>query len=162
MKKIILLLFMFIFLSSNAQTLKGGVSEEYISSGFYGSWGVISKLKNATNLSLFNYESRDIWVLSGYSNILILENLESGAYSQIEIKEKTQDGKTLKFQREKTVNRNDSKIKYIETVKFILNGNNFSGSDDFVVEYYSKDNKFLKKETANYAVEGVRISGTKP
>ena len=100
MKKIFLILTLFSFLSVGAQTLKGGVSQDYIPKGFFGSWGVISKLSNSNNPSLFNYESRDIWTLSGYGDTLVLENLESGARSEIKVKDKSHDGKTLKFERE--------------------------------------------------------------
>ena len=145
--------------NSHAATLKGGVSEEYIPYGFYGSWAVISKLKNATNLNLFNYESRDIWVLSGYSNVLILENLQSGAHSEIIVREKSLDNKTLKFERQKTSNNQEGKVVYKETVKFDLSNNSFFGSDDFIVEFYNKEDKFLKKETAHYSVSGTKLSG---
>ena len=85
MKKILLILLSLFFISAQAQTLHGGVSEDYIPKGFFGSWGVISKLDSSNNPVLFNKESRDIWTLSGYDNILILENLESGAKSEIVI-----------------------------------------------------------------------------
>lgn len=143
-------------------TLKGGVEEEYIPKGFYGSWGVISKLQKSNNPTFFNYQSKDIWILSGHSDILVLQNLESGAISEIRVKEKTTDGKTLKFYREKTVENSDFKIIYKETVQFKLSGNNFSGSDDFVVEKYDKNGLLIEKNEANYRVEGVKISGDKP
>ncbi len=162
MKKIFLILTLFSFLSVGAQTLKGGVSQDYIPKGFFGSWGVISKLSNSNNPSLFNYESRDIWTLSGYGDTLVLENLESGARSEIKVKDKSHDGKTLKFEREKTVNENGKKVVYKETVCFVLYGNNFSGTDDFIVERYDSDNEFVKKDSAKYIISGVRISGTNP
>lgn len=144
-----------------AQPLKGGVSEEYVPKGFYGSWGVISKLKKSTNPTMFNYESRDIWVLSGYGDVLILENLESGAHSEIEIKEKNKDGKTLKFHRQKIVDKGNTKIIYKETVSFVLSGKNFSGSDSFIVEQYQND-ELKSTDSAQYEVEGVKISGDNP
>ena len=162
MKKIFLILVLFFFVSVNAQTLKGGVSEDYIPKGFFGSWGVISKLNSSNNPAVFNYESRDVWMLSGYGNTLVLENLESGARSEIVIKDKTVDGKTLKFQREKTVEESGKKVVYKETVSFVLLGNNFTGTDDFTVERYNTDNVLVKKDSARYAIAGVRISGTNP
>ena len=161
MKKFLLILFSFLISFSYAQTLKGGVSEEFVPKGFYGSWGVISKLKSSTNPTMFNYESRDIWVLSGYGNALILENLESGAHSEIIIKEKNKDGKTLKFQRQKIVDRGNKKTIYKETVTFVLSDKNFSGSDDFIVEQYEK-NELIKTDSAHYEVSGVKISGDSP
>ncbi|MBQ8476303.1 hypothetical protein IJ531_04495 [bacterium] len=159
MRKLFLLLFCFFILSGYCETLKGGVVEEYIPKGFFGSWGVISKLKSATDPLKFNYESKDIWMLSGYSNILILQNLESGAYSEIEIKEKSIEGKTLKFERQKTVNKKEGRQIHKETVEFRLSGKNFSGTDKFIVENYDKNNKFINADSATYSIEGVRISG---
>ena len=161
MKKIFLVLFFFLFFQVNAQTLKGTVSEEYVPKGFYGSWGVISKLVDSTNPTMFNYESRDVWVLSGYDDVLILENLESGAYSEIRIKEKNKDGKTLNFERQKTVEKGNTKIIYKEKVSFILSGKNFSGVDKFIVEQY-KNNDLIKNDSANYETKGVKISGDNP
>lgn len=162
MKKLFLIALSFLFLGAYATTLKAGVQETYIPDGFFGSWGVISKLKNSNNPSLFNRESRDIWVLSGYGNTLILENLKSGAHSQIQIKEKNKDGKTLKFERIKKITENDEKVVYREIVSFVLNGNNFSGTDNYIVEKYDKTNVLKEKNEANYVIEGVKISGTKP
>lgn len=162
MKKIILSLICLLFLSSYAIGLKGGVSEEYIPKGFFGSWAVISKLDSSNNPTIFNYESRDIWTLSGYDNVLILENQQSGARSEIVIKEKSTDGKTLTFKREKTVSPNSAKTIYKETVSFKLMGANFSGIDEFIVERYDSNNKLIKKDIATYHIAGVRISGENP
>ena len=149
-----------LFLNAYSMALKGGVSEDYIPKGFFGSWGVISKLKTTNNPSLFNYESRDIWSLSGYNNILFLENFETGAKSQIEIKDKEKD--TLKFQRKKEAKTQDSKIVYKETVEFRLLGNRFSGIDKFIVEKYDTKNSLIEQNIATYQVEGTKISGDSP
>lgn len=162
MKRFLLIIFSLLFLNVQAFSLKGGVSEEYIPQGFFGSWGVISKLDSTNNPNFFNKGSRDIWTLSGHSNILVLQNLESGARSQIEIKEKTKDGKTLKFEREKIANNGENKIVYREIVSFSLWGNNFSGTDKFIVEKYNNKGALLEKNEAKYIIEGVKISGTKP
>ena len=143
-------------------TLKGGVFEEYIPKGFYGSWGVVSKLQKTNNPKMFNYQSKDIWILSGHSDVLVLQNLESGATSEIRVKEKTTDGKTLKFKREKIKKNDNHKIIYKEIVQFKLLGNKFSGSDDFVVEKYDDKGILFEKNEANYRVEGVKISGDSP
>ena len=111
---------------------------------------------------MFNYESRDIWILSGYGNILVLENIESGARSEITVKEKATDGKTLKFERQNTVKTAENKIIYREIVTFVLNGNNFSGTDDYVVEKYTSQGTLLEKGFARYRVEGVKIAGENP
>jgi len=162
MKKVLLIIFSLLFLNVQAFSLKGGISEEYIPNGFFGSWGVISKLDSSNNPKLFNMESRDIWTLSGHSDVLVLQNLQSGARSEIRVKEKAKDGKTLKFQREKTANTDNGKIVYREIVNFSLWGNNFSGTDKFYVEKYDKSGVLLEKNEAKYVVEGVKISGEKP
>ncbi len=159
MRKIFLILFSFIIISTYAETLKGGVYEEYIPKGFFGSWGVISKMKSSTNPVVFNYESKDIWILSGYGNTLKLQNLESGANSEIIIKEKSIEGKTLKFERQKTVKTKEGRQIQKETVEFSLSGKNFSGTDRFVIENYDKNNNLINTDSATYSVEGVRISG---
>ena len=143
------------------EALKAGIVEEYVPNGFYGSWGVISKLYECNNYKLFNSESRDVWVLSGYNNVLYLQNLDSGAQSQIILKEKSKNN-TLNFQREKVVNKpNNQKVIYKESVKFILNNNTFKGNDDFVVEEW-ENNKLIKKSSAKYKISGTKISGTNP
>ena len=162
MKKLIIVLFSILLMSARAESLKGGVIEEFVPEGFFGSWGVISKLKSASNPSMFNYESRDIWTLSGYGNTLVLENLESGARSDIILKEKSLDGKTLKFHREKIVKENNKKIIYKETVEFVLSGNNFRGSDKYTVDKFDSSGNKIKTDNAEYTVSGVRISGTNP
>ena len=162
MKRLLLILCTFLFLSVQAQPLKGGVSEDYIPSGFFGSWGVISKLSSSNNPSMFNYESRDIWTLSGYGKTLVLQNLETGAHSEIVIKDRTKDGKTLKFNREKSVETKDGKTVYKEIVSFTLLGKHFTGTDKFIVQQYDKENKLIKNSEATYSVEGVRISGEAP
>lgn len=156
MKKIIIILFCFVFLIADAQTLKGGVSEEYIPKGFFGSWGVISKLNFSNNPKMFNCESRDVWTLSGAGSKLTLQNLESGATSEIIVKEKSLDNKTLKFTRIKTVGDAKEKTIYKETVSFVLSGKNFSGTDEFVVEKH-QNGKLIEKNTGIYHVAGVKL-----
>lgn len=163
MKKLILTCFAFCFLllSSNAMILKGSVNEDYIPNGFYGTWGVISKLKSSNNPALFNSESRDVWVLSGHSNVLVLENLQSGARSEITIKQKSNKKDTLKFEREKVVEKNGEKTVYREIVEFLLIKDIFTGNDKFIVEKW-KDGVLFQKSEATYIVSGVKISGTNP
>lgn len=153
MKKLFVILFM-VFLSfcANAQTLKGGVYEEYIPNGFFGSWGVITKLQSTNSPNLFNYQSKDIWTLSGYNNILILDNFKTGATSKIEIKEKSIPD-TLKFDRkikkDKTIRR--------EIVEFKLNGNKFSGTYKYIIEKYNEKNILLERNEAIYSAQGVKL-----
>lgn len=161
LKKLFLIFILLLFSFCTAETLKAGISEEYVPNGFYGSWGVISKLSECNNYKLFNSESKDVWTLSGYSNVLYLQNLESGAQSQIILKEKSKNN-ALNFQREKVVNKpNNQKIIYKEAVKFVLYDNVFKGNDDFVVEEW-QNNKLIKKSSAKYKILGTKISGTNP
>ena len=51
---------------------------------------------------------------------------------------------------------------YKETFEFTLLGNNFTGTDDFIIEHYNEQNKLIKKDEARYSVAGVRISGQGP
>ena len=163
MKKIFLIIVLFSTFCAHGFSLKGGISEEYIPHGFFGSWGVISKLQTSSNPTMFNYESRDIWTLSGFNQTLVLQNIQSGARSEIHIKEKNKDGQTLKFQREKTIQeKNSNKTIYKEIVSFKLTGNNFSGTDKFIVEKRDNNNTLIKKEEALYKVEGIKISGESP
>lgn len=162
MKNFLLILFSLLFFTSQAQTLRGGVSEDYIPKGFFGSWGVISKLDSSNNPMMFNQESRDVWTLSGYDNVLILENLESGAKSEIVIKQKNKDENSLKFERTKTISTEQGKTIYKEIVEFNLYGKHFSGTDDFSVEKYDLKNKLIEKNEAKYIVSGVRLSGKTP
>lgn len=162
MKKFLIVVFIFLTFCANAISLRGGVSEEYIPNGFFGSWGVISKLDNSNNPKFFNMESRDIWTLSGYGDTLILQNLNSGAHSEIKIKEKNKDGKTLKFTRIREVEFEEGKIVYQEIVSFVLSGKNFTGVDNFIVTKYDKNNNVIEKNEAKYNIAGVKISGSLP
>jgi len=155
---IIILFFAFFTPFSFADALKAGVSKEYVPEGFFGSWAVISKIIETNNHGLFNSESKDNWIMSGYSNRLLLQNLGSGARSEIIIKEKSITNKTLKFEREKTVKKSDTKkIVYKETVEFALtNDYNFKGIDNFIVEDW-QNGKLVKRNYAKYKVSGIKI-----
>lgn len=162
MKRFFIVIIFLLFATVSAETIKAGITKEYIPEGFFGSWGVISKLSSSNNPTIFNMESRDVWMLSGYGNVLVLQNLQSGARSEILIKEKTKDGKTLKFEREKTSKDGNKKVVYKEKIEFILMGNMFSGSDIYTVEQYDAKNVQIKKDTATYNISGVKISGSTP
>ena len=69
------------------------------------------------------------------------------------------EGKTLQFERKKSIKTKEGSELHKETVKFILSGNNFSGTDNYTVESYDKNNNFIKGDCATYSIEGVRISG---
>lgn len=158
---IILSIFLINFPVFAQEILKAGIEEYNIPKGFFGSWAVISKLKASNNPTFFNYESRDIWALSAVGNKLILENTQSGAYSEIFVNEKVKDGKTLKFEREKTVNNKDGKIVYKEKVEFVLVKDTFTGTDIYTTEKYNHSHKLIESNYAKYVVSAVKISGYK-
>ena len=104
MKKIFLAIFLVFILQSfaRAEVLRGGATYDEIPKGFFGVWHVTSKMESSNNPSLFNKLSVDIWNLSGYGNVLILENSMTGAKSSIQVTpQKNYDGKSLKFTRVK-------------------------------------------------------------
>ena len=160
--KIFLLIVYFIFniQFSPAETLKGGTTFDAIPKGFFGTWRVISKMQSSNNPTIFNKLSVDIWNLSGALNVLVLENAVTGAKSSIQIEPKNGsfDGKTLKFQRVKE--EKSGKYKYIqrESPEFVLNNNIFKGFDTFIIEKY-EDNKLISKDVVKYVVIGQKISG---
>ena len=90
-----------------------------------------------------------------------MENLQSGARSEITIKQKSNKKDTLKFEREKVVEKNGEKTVYREIVEFLLIKDIFTGNDKFIVEKW-KDGVLFQKSEATYIVSGVKISGTNP
>lgn len=162
MKKIfIILIFFFVSsLPSCCETLKGGTVYDVIPKGFFGTWKVISKMESSNNPSMFNKISVDIWNLSGAGNVLVLENAVTGAKSsiQVESKQGSFDGKTLKFQRVKEETSGGYKYIQRESPEFVLDGNIFKGYDTFIVEKY-KEGKLISKDVVKYVVLGKKVSG---
>lgn len=160
MRKFLLLLFVFFSLNAAfGETLRATVTKDEIPKGFFGTWHVTSKIKETNNRELFNPMSVDIWTLSGFGNTLILENVQSGASSSIQIaKGQNLDGKTLKFERRKEDTRGNIKIVQKESPVFKLNGDIFTGEDTFIIERY-KNNQLFQKDVVKYNVIGQKISG---
>lgn len=158
MKKILILL-LFLMLPCGAQTLHGGATYDEIPKGFFGIWHVTSKMENSNNPKIFNKLSVDIWNLSGYGNVLILENAMTGAKSSIQVQpQKSYDGKTLKFMRIKEQKEGKYKVVQKESPEFVLDGGIFRGFDTFIIEKY-EDNKLISKDIVKYKVIGQKISG---
>ena len=160
MRKIfIALILMFTITCAQAEVLRATVTKDEIPKGFFGTWHVTSKIAETNNRELFNPVSVDIWTLGGYGNTLILENVQSGASSSIQVEsQKNLDGKTLKFQRVKTDTRGNMKIVQRESPEFKLNGNIFTGYDTYIIERYV-NNQLIKKDVVKYKVVGQKISG---
>ncbi len=166
MKKILIVIFLiFLFnvqtskLQTNAEVLRGGASYDEIPKGFFGVWHVTSKMESSNNPPIFNKLSVDIWNLSGYGNVLILENQMTGAKSSIQVEpQKSYDGKSLKFTRVKEEIQGKIKTVQKETPEFVLDKNIFRGFDTYIIEKY-EDNKLISKDVVKYKVIGQKISG---
>ena len=160
MRKIfIALILLFTINCAQAEVLRGTITKDEIPQGFFGTWHVTSKIAETNNRELFNPISVDIWTLGGYGNTLILENVQSGESSSIQVEsQKKLDGKTLKFQRVKTDTRGNMKIVQRESPEFKLNGNIFTGYDTYIIERYV-NNQLIKKDVVKYKVVGQKISG---
>lgn len=160
MKKILLLFLMLFYLNpAFCATLKGNITKDEIPKGFFGTWHVTSKIVETNNPKMFNTLSVDIWTLGGYGNTLILENIQSGASSSIQVAPNSNlDGKTLKFTRVKSDTRGELTVVQKETPVFTLNGNIFEGFDTYIIERYI-NNKLIQKDVVKYKVIGQKISG---
>lgn len=159
MKKL-LIIFILIFSinCTHAEVLRATVVRDEIPKGFFGTWHVTSKLVETNNSELFNPMSVDIWTLGGYGNTLILENVQSGASSSINVEsQKNLDGKTLKFERVKSNMRGNMKIVQRESPVFTLNGRIFQGFDTYIIERYV-NNQLIQKDVVKYKVIGQKIS----
>ncbi len=166
MKKFLLFFLIFFgsLLNANAMSLQGGVSESVINKGFFGTWHVTSKIIESNSSSEFNALSVHIWNLSGYGNVLILENQFSGARSEIKVEKAIDgpnggmDGSLLKFRRTQEKGDGANKIILTETPEITLQGDIFKGFDTFFIEKY-KDGVLYKKEVVKYKIVGQRIIG---
>lgn len=160
MRKFLIALILILTLNcAQAEVLHATITKDEIPKGFFGTWHVTSKISETNNPELFNPISVDIWTLGGYGNTLILENVQSGASSSIQVEsQKNLDGKTLKFQRVKSDTRGNMKIVQRESPEFRLNGNIFTGYDTYIIERYV-NNQLIKKDVVKYKVVGQKISG---
>lgn len=158
-KFLIALILLFTIGCAQAEVLRATVSKDEIPKGFFGTWHVTSKIVETNNPKMFNTLSVDIWTLGGYGNTLILENIQSGASSSIQVAPNSNlDGKTLKFTRVKSDTRGELTVVQKETPVFTLNGNIFEGFDTYIIERYI-NNKLIQKDVVKYKVIGQKISG---
>ena len=161
MKKIFLFLLLFLTVNfCHAEALKASLSYDETIKSFFGTWHVTSKIESATNYSLFNKLSVDIWNLSGYGNVLILENALTGAKSSIQTTTSEDlDGKHLKFTRIKEFKEGNFKYKHTETPEFTLKGDVFKGFDTFTVEKFDNEGHQISVDVVKYKVVGQKIAG---
>ncbi len=159
MRKLFFIFLILLFAGhTNAEVIRGAVSEVKIPKGFYGTWHVTSKMIESNNASMFNPLSVDIWGLSGVGNTLILTNEMTGAVSQITVNQKSIQGMKLKFTRVKHEREGDIEVTHIETPEITLSGDIFKGFDTFIIEK-RKDGNLLNTYVVKYKVVGQKISG---
>lgn len=156
MKKILLLIFIFIFtLKVNATVLEAGVSVEHIPKALFGSWRVNAKLEDTNSPRTFRPQSIDFWNLSRVNDVIKLDNPYSGANAEIAVQ--TVEGNIVVFS--KRLPYDGNKV-LTDTVTLRLNENKFSGINTLKLESFSLiDNHLMKTETATYHITGEKISG---
>ncbi|MCD8024800.1 MAG: hypothetical protein LUE64_04630 [Candidatus Gastranaerophilales bacterium] len=161
MKKFFIILLFLICLPAYSETLRANVSYDELIKGFSGTWHVTSKIDSATNYSIFNKLSVDIWNLSGSGNVLILENALTGAISNIKIDnpDKTLNGRELKFTRVKEYKDGAYIYKHTEMPEFVLNGKVFKGYDTLKIEKFDTEGKLISVDVVKYKVVGQKIAG---
>lgn len=159
MKKIIIIITIFILNSFNIQsvssaTITGGISiSDYIPEGFFGSWHVTAVRERTTNERMFVAYSTEIWNLSKDKDVITLENPVSGASASITIKDVT--GKTFTFQRI-TGDKNET---VTETATLTLSDDSFFGCDSMIVRTY-QNGTLIKTENVKYNLKARKISGS--
>ena len=156
MKKLILIIYAFIFLqTAQAETIKAGISVEHVPKALYGSWRVSAKLDRTNAPRTFKPQSLDFWNLSRLGDIIELNNPMSGANAEISVQ--TVEGNIVVFS--KRLPYDDNKI-LTDTVTIRLNQNTFSGINQLKLEHFSLiDNHLMKTQTATYHIKGEKISG---
>ena len=149
LKKIFVILILFIGLPVLAETLKAGISTvDSIPNSFYGSWRVVAKLDKQSGSAYFKPQAVDFWNLSRTGNVIYLENPFSGANATVKLD--YVDGNLIRFTK---------KGDYDGNIK--LNGDKFTGVNYITLETFSiRDNSLIKKNTAIYLLAGEKISGT--
>lgn len=157
LKKIFVMLILFIGLPVLAETLKAGISTvDSIPNSFYGSWRVVAKLDKQSGSAYFKPQAVDFWNLSRTGNVIYLENPFSGANATVKLD--YVDGNLIRFT--KTWDYDGNK-KLTDTVDLKLNGDKFTGVNYITLETFSiRDNSLIKKDTAIYLLAGEKISGT--
>ena len=157
LKKIFVMLILFIGLPVLAETLKAGISTvDSIPNSFYGSWRVVAKLDKQSGSAYFKPQAVDFWNLSRTGNVIYLENPFSGANATVKLD--YVDGNLIRFTK---TGDYDGNKKLTDTVDLKLNGYKFTGVNYITLETFSiRDNSLIKKDTAIYLLAGEKISGT--
>lgn len=157
LKKIFVILILFIGLPVLAETLKAGISTvDSIPNSFYGSWRVVAKLDKQSGSAYFKPQAVDFWNLSRTGNVIYLENPFSGANATVKLD--YVDGNLIRFTK---TGDYDGNKKLTDTVDLKLNGDMFTGVNYITLETFSiRDNSLIKKDTAIYLLAGEKISGT--
>lgn len=157
LKKIFVMLILFIGLPVLAETLKAGISTvDSIPNSFYGSWRVVAKLDKQSGSAYFKPQTVDFWNLSRTGNVIYLENPFSGANATVKLD--YVDGNLIRFTK---TGDYDGNKKLTDTVDLKLNGDKFTGVNYITLETFSiRDNSLIKKDTAIYLLAGEKISGT--
>lgn len=157
LKKIFVILILFIGLPVLAETLKAGISTvDSIPNSFYGSWRVVAKLDKQSGSAYFKPQAVDFWNLSRTGNVIYLENPFSGANANVKLD--YVDGNLIRFTK---TGDYDGNKKLTDTVDLKLNGDKFTGVNYITLETFSiRDNSLIKKDTAIYLLAGEKISGT--
>lgn len=157
LKKIFVMLILFIGLPVLAETLKAGISTvDSIPNSFYGSWRVVAKLDKQSGSAYFKPQAVDFWNLSRTGNVIYLENPFSGANATVKLD--YVDENLIRFTK---TGDYDGNKKLTDTVDLKLNGDKFTGVNYITLETFSiRDNSLIKKDTAIYLLAGEKISGT--
>lgn len=157
LKKIFVMLILFIGLPVLAETLKAGISTvDSIPNSFYGSWRVVAKLDKQSGSAYFKPQAVDFWNLSRTGNVIYLENPFSGANATVKLD--YVDGNLIRFTK---TGDYDGNKKLTDTVDLKLNGDKFTGVNYITLETFAiRDNSLIKKDTAIYLLAGEKISGT--
>ncbi len=156
-KKILVLLFLFVGISTCAQTLKTGISKvDRVPNSFYGNWRVVAKIdKQSPNSVNFRPQTVDFWNLSRNGNVINLNNPFTGASASVTVD--YVEGNIIRFTK---VGEYDNK-KLTDTVDLKLSGDTFTGINSLTLETFSTyDNSLIKKDTALYILKGEKISGS--
>ena len=157
LKKIFVMLFLFIGLPVLAETLKAGISTvDSIPNSFYGSWRVVAKIDRQSGSAYFKPQSVDFWNLSRSGDVINLENPFTGANATVKLD--YVDGNLIRFT--KTGDYYGNK-KLTDTVDLKLIGDKFTGVNYITLETFSiRDNSLIRKDTAIYLLAGEKVSGT--
>ena len=158
MKKFLVLIFMFFFITPLAANCEGmvlqaGVSlSDKVPSGFFGTWKITSTISYTNNKDMFNEVTTDFWNLSKVGDVITLTNPVSGAEASVTVEDVK--GNQIKFTHV-TQNKN---AKMTESPTLTLNGENFYGTDKIVIEKYKYGEK-VSSDVVIYKIKAQKTSG---